>query len=211
MRRLPALGTAVLFVVTLGFTAQVSADPIKIEAGASQLSKIELTPLNLSGSGYFLNGRDRDIDAPGLFIKETGSYTLNHSFSEKGSLITRGAGFDRLWLDGHFAVSGGLPSASSSRPSSGSSEKPQSASAPAASESRAANAAAGAPAAEAAKSNASAQPAVAGGSPLVPTAVSTSFANAESVVTPEPATMILLGSGLAFAGLGAKLRRRRRS
>ena len=82
MRRLPALGTAFLFLATLGLAAQASADPINIESGTYIESRTAPASLSFSGIGFSLAGRDRDVDAPGLGSMGRGQFTLNHSFDD---------------------------------------------------------------------------------------------------------------------------------
>src|SRR5512138_3051904 len=107
MRRLHALGTAFLFVGTLGLAAQASADPINIESGVYVQSSSKPGSLHFSGNGFSYAGRDRDVDGPELHAEGNGKFSLSRSFDDDFPLSAgsvRGLSYNNLWLDGHFSV-----------------------------------------------------------------------------------------------------------
>ncbi len=214
MNRLPVFGVALFFAAILIAAAPASADPFLVSGGTLTAGGSTASWYSTSGSGWTAQGHDSDVDAAPLTSLGNGAYSLNHSFEDDFPVMSLNEGgqqYANLWQDVSFVVSGGDVSGSGgsapfqvmghvttyqwdgTSPNRGTvlySRDFQG--------SGMANVdltASGGPSVvynfgSAFASNGSGS-----------NSCNTSFGGASSVVTPEPASLLLLASGLAFAGI----------
>lgn len=222
MRRLPAFGTAVFFLATFAVSAVVSADPIRIELAAKVETQKSSPPMTALPNG---------LPFPGLGLGSFGAVQLgsndfsSSSFGQSSSPVSAtfngtSAGYA---LDSSFHLSSsGFMVASTSSSSSGKIHNNASSNA-GGSASGGGNPASGGGSANASSSAAGSSnlvlPDNAKGGANAVVGVSTSataplsapgassLGESASVVAPEPASMVLFGSGLALAAYRARRRR----
>ncbi len=237
MRRLPALGMAVLFLATLGAAPRVFADSITIDKYLDSNShKLKLTPLEsgalpMTVRGHF-EGRfnaseesafgDRDFtedlregNAVGVSSATPGSMAFGGAFGSGVGLTASAAG--RSSSASNSSVSNNVSVADNVSVSNNAAVSNNvSSSASAAGSAAAVGAAAanvppvvgqvvqGTAAAQVGLTEQGSQLASSAGNSAV-----SNFGGSSSVVTPEPASLILLGSGLVFAGIRTRRLTRR--
>ncbi len=107
MRRLPAFGIALSLFAILGVSAPASADPITVSGGTFTTGGGAPSALNLLGSGFTAQGVDRDVDGAKLAVSN-GQFSLATSFRDDfplSHLTYNGVTYQNVWFDSSFNVS----------------------------------------------------------------------------------------------------------
>ncbi len=109
MRRLPAFGIALSLFAILFLSAPASADPITVSAGTFTTGGGAPSALNLLGIGFAAQGVDRDVDGAKLSVNN-GNFSLGAAFRDDfplSHLTYNGVTYQNVWFDSSFNVSSG--------------------------------------------------------------------------------------------------------
>lgn len=111
MRRLPAFGIALVFLAVLAVHPAVAvADPITVTDGSLTVGGTSLPTLSLSALGFSVAGHDRAVDSFPLAPAGNGQFSLNGTLKEDfdtSHATVNGVDLGNVWVDGSFKITGG--------------------------------------------------------------------------------------------------------